>query len=88
MVSSRSYAAMIEMMAAAGRAATDPPLMPVARGGGSAIDETLAALAHGMNHEVLAMAAEARKAADDLEDAFFSGTVAETTSSKSNREDR
>lgn len=85
---SEQFAARIDIVAAAGRAANDPPLMPVRQCGDSAVDVTLAALARGVNREVLTMAAEARDAADDIENAFFFGTVAESTSSKSNGEAR
>lgn len=88
MGSSELYAARLEIVAAAGRAAADPPLMAVRQGGGSAVDVTLAALACGVNREVLAMAAESRRAADDLEEAFFFGDGADTSSNTSNGEDR
>lgn len=87
-MSSRAYAAMVESVAAAGRAVDDPPLIAFRQGGRSQVDLTLAALARDMNRTVLTMAAETRSAAYDLENAFFFGTVAEATSSKSNREAR
>jgi hypothetical protein len=86
--SSEQYAARIDIVAAAGRAATDSPLMPVRHGGGSAVDDTLADLARVINREVLTMAAKTRRAADDLEDAFFFGGGTDPAASETNREDR
>lgn len=88
MVSSRTYAAMVETVAATGRAATDPPLMTFRHGGSSELDLTLAALARDMNCKVLTLAAETRRAAHDLENTFFFGAAADTTSSKIDREAR
>lgn len=79
---------MVETVAAAGRAAADPPVMTLMHGGRSQVDLTLATLARDLNCNVLALAGETRRAARDLETAFFFGTVAEATSSQSNREAR
>ncbi len=85
---SRVYGAMIEILAIAGDAACAPPLMPVGRGGGSQVDVALGTLARAVHHRVLAMADQARRAADDLEHVFFFGVDSSSGACESNREDR
>ena len=72
MTQSAEFAAMLEVLAAAEKAAAPVPLMVVAAGG-SPVDDALAAFAAGINEQTAAMSAELAGVVKRWEDRFFNG---------------
>ncbi|PBA42259.1 hypothetical protein [Mycobacterium avium] len=72
MTQSAEFAAMLEVLAAAERAAVPVPLMEVAPGG-SPVDDALALFAARVNEQTAAMSAELVSVAKLCEDRFFNG---------------
>ncbi|KMO69788.1 hypothetical protein [Mycolicibacterium chlorophenolicum] len=72
MTQSAEFAAMLEVLAAAGAAAEPLPLLEVGPGS-SPVDDVLAVFAAGINEQTAAMSAELTSATKRLEDIFFNG---------------